>query len=410
MSDRGPADAGDVAVCDRNVFDIAPGRLVPPVTLGYALDRYVAAVQRKPLSPAYKRRIGESIEAFQHYVADREAGEILRHDPTALRVYLADPFASERYRRDVPLNEIDRLWLEAVCDHIHSRPLSRKVDRATGKRKPIDPYTVKTVLQHAWQAFDWIDSASDADTFGGWELPKKAERLFIVGVAKLMTKPERDRHSDGPDQIAFPELVALYHAIDPANTLHKIILLMGIFTAQGQSELSHAMRCEFDLKRARFVHRRNKTGQQGEYWLPPELVQLLKGYFAWVPTDRDDTAFFTAGGNRLVSETSDAVRQAFDDWRIRAKINRTGIGFYACRRLLGDLAKRAGGKELRAAALAHAGSDVGDRHYSNHRDFGRLQRVARKLYQNLRAAGMFATSVEGRAERKKVWRESARTN
>ena len=138
-------------------------------------------------------------------------------------------------------------------------------------------------------------------------------------------------------------------------------------------------------------------------------MRLLGEYFDQVPTDRDDTAYFTASGGRLVSETSDAVRQAFDDWHIRAKINRRGVSFYACRRLLGDLAKRAGGKELRAAALAHAGSDVGDRHYSNDRDFGKLQRVARKLYQALNAAGMFAR-VSGGSKLEKARRESARTN
>lgn len=403
MSDRVPTQAGGVAVLDSDAVDDAIESGTSAATLDYALDRYVAAVQFKPLSPPYKRLIGESIEAFKHYVADCEAHEALRHNPAELRAYLAEPSASQRYLREIPLDEVDRLWLESVCDHIRSRPLSRKIDRVTRRRQPIDPYTVKTVLQHAWQAFDWIDSASETDTFGGWELPKKAEKLFAVGVTKLMTKPERDRHADGPDQITIPELVALYRAIDPDNTLHKIILLMGIFTAQGQSELSCAMRREFDLKRGRFTHRRNKTGQQGEYWLPPELVKLLKEYFERVPTDRDDTAFFTASGGRLVSETSDAVRQAFDDWRIRAKINRRGISFYACRRLLGDLAKRAGGKELRTAALAHAGSDVGDRHYSNYRDFGKLQRVARKLHQDLKAAGMVA-------EREKVPRGSARTN
>jgi integrase len=403
MSDRGFA-ACTVDVVDFVSGDVAVGeeRRTSSVTLERALDHYVAALQRKPLSPAYKRRVGESIEAFKHYVADCAAHDLLRHDAAALRAYRADPAGSQRYRRDVPLDEVDRIFLEAVCDHIRSRPLSRKVNRATRRREPVDPYTVKTVLQHAWQAFDWIDSASDSDTFGGWELPKKAERLFAVGLTKLMSKPERDRHADGPDQITIPELVALYRAIDPANTLHQIILLMGIFTAQGQSELSHAMRGEFNLKRGRFTHRRNKTGQQGEYWLPPELVRLLQDYFGCVPTDRHDTAFFTAGGNRLVSDTSDAVRQAFDDWRIRAKVTGSGISFYACRRLLGDLAKRAGGKELRAAALAHAGSDVGDRHYSNFRDFGKLHRVARKLYNDLRAAGMF--------ECEKDKRKGARTN
>jgi hypothetical protein len=362
----------------------------PAATLYGALDSYVHAVNRKRLSLPYRRRIGESIEAFKHYAADRDAVTRLRGDPKALKSYLQDPDASAAYRRDFPLRpDVDRLWLEGVCDYVRSRPLSRKVNKRTGRREPVDPYTVKTVLQHAWQAFNWIDSASDGDRFGGWELPKKAKAIFAVELKKLMSKGERDRHADGPDHLTVAEIVKLYRAIDAGNVLYKIILLMGVFTAQGQTELSCAMRGEFDLEAGRFRHRRNKTGQLGEYWLPPELVAMLREYFAAVASDRDGTAFFTADGRKLVTDTSDAVRQAFDDWRERA---RRGVSFYACRRLLGDLAKRAGGKELRDAALSHTGSDVGDVSYSNFRDFEALARVARRLHTAVSEAGLFSTS------------------
>ena len=365
-------------------------------TLYGALDAYVQAVSRKRLSPPYRRRIAESIEAFKHYVADREAVARLRDDPKALKSYLRDPDGSDAYRRDLPLRpDVDRLWLEGVCDYVRSRPLSRKVNKRTGRREPIDPYTVKTVLQHAWQAFDWVDSASDTGRFGGWELPKKAKGIFAVELKQLMSKAERDHHADGPDHLTVAEIVKLYRAIEPDNLLHKIVLLMGVFTAQGQTELSHARRGEFDLDGGRFRHRRNKTGQLGEYWLPPELVAMLRDYFAAVPTDRDDTAFFTSDRRRLVTDTSDAVRQAFEDWRDRAKVRRQGVSFYACRRLLGDRAKRAGGKELRDAALAHAGSDVGDVSYSNYRDFEAVERVARQLHSELVGNSLFLNSSDG---------------
>src|SRR5205807_48842 len=115
-------------------------------------------------------------------------------------------------------------------------------------------------------------------------------------------------------------------------------LLVGLFAAQGQSELASVRRDEFDLAAATFTHRRNKTGQKGVYWLPPELVKLLRAYFRDHPSGGADVAFRTRDGQPLVTDGSDAVRQAWDDWRRRAKVDRPGLGFYSFRRFFGDYA------------------------------------------------------------------------
>jgi hypothetical protein len=340
-----------------------------PAMLHAALDAYAAAVGAKALSTSYRRRIAETI-------SDLKA-----------------------FRPDVPLTTVDRVWLEQLTDWIKSRPLSAKKNKATGKREPIKPATVATYCQHWKQAFGWIDHASDSDRFGRWEAPKRMADLFAVDVTKLMTKVERDRAADGPDQLTVPEIVSLYRGAAEYD-LHKIIVLMGLFTAQGQAELACTRRDEFDLDAAKFVHRRSKTGQRGEYWLPPELTGMLRTYFAAVEPIGDGLAFSTRTGAVLVVDKNDAIGQMFAELRDRAKITRPGVTFYACRRFLADRAARAGGDSLRDTALAHTPKTVGGRHYSNFRDFAALEKVSRELHAELVAAGMFVVpaKVEGKAK------------
>jgi integrase len=97
------------------------------------------------------------------------------------------------------------------------------------------------------------------------------------------------------------------------SELHPILFLMGLFAGLGQTELSTVRREEIDLATATCKHRRNKTSQKGEYWRPAELVTRLKKYFRNHPVKPEDLAFRTRQGQPLVTEKSDAVRQAWDD-------------------------------------------------------------------------------------------------
>ena len=321
-----------------------------------ALDAYKTAMQAKTFSPSYKRRVIECVDTLK------------------------------RYRPDIDLLSVDRVWLETLTDEIKARPLSRKKDRRTKKREPIKPGTVKTLLQHWRQAFDWIDRASDSDRFGRWEAPKRMNELFACDLNALRTKVERDKAADGPEQLTVPEIKKLIHKGDDRQ---RMLMLMGLFAGMGQTELRWCRRDEFDLAAAKFTHRRNKTGQKGSWYLPPELVTLLREYFKDVKPLADGSAFSTREGHPLVTETSDSVRQWFEDVRKEAELKRPGVTFYALRRFFGDRAKRKGGVELRDAALAHAGHSVGDKHYSNFRDFEKVQELGRELYAELKKAGVF---------------------
>jgi hypothetical protein len=324
-----------------------------------AVDDYVAAMKGKALRPSTTRRIGETLAALKHF------------------------------REDVALSVIDRAWIEGLTDFIKSRPAKR----GKGKGR-LAPLTVKTHLQHWRQFFHWLDAQSESPKYGGWEAPKRMNELFAVDLTKLMTKKEKDTHADGPAQIKLDEIVKLYQACK--TDAHKAWVLAGLFTAQGQTELSVSRRDEFDLDGERYVHRRNKTGVKGKYWLPPELVTLLRKL--WRGDKKDDLAFRTAKGGELVTETSDAVRQAFDDWRQRAEITRPGVTFYSLRRKGGDLAKRVGGPALQQVWLSHADYAVG-KHYSGFRPFAEVRRVGRKLYRLLVKQGLFAAPNEGSVEK-----------
>ena len=325
-----------------------------------ALDAYLAAVRQQPGSCSYKEGIRDSLEAVKHY------------------------------RPDCPLVHVDYAWLEDLTNHIKKRPLSRNHSRASRQREPIKPHTVKRLLQHTRQAVKWIHRQRSSNQFEGWKAPEDWTDLFTVELSQIMTKIERDKAADGPEQLTINEIKQLYQAAcDGNSTLHPILFLLGLFSAQGQSELACIRRNEIDLNSATFTHRRNKTGQKGIYWLPPKLVILLKQYFKKHPASGEDLAFRTRDGEPLVTPKSDAVRQAWDDWRSRAGINRSGFGFYSLRRFFGDYATRRGGNAAGDAALAHTPKSVRGKHYSNYRDFDGIRKIGKQLHAELKAAGMF---------------------
>lgn len=332
------------------------------VTLYAAIDAYDAAMQSKALSRDYRKRITETMGDLKHW------------------------------RKDEPLAGIDRVWLEQLTDFIKARPKGRRKSKATGRYEPLKPFTVKTLLQHWRQFFDWLDRASDSDRFGGWEAPKRMNELFAVDLNKIRTKQERDQAADGPSHLTVDEIKKLVHA---GNERQRMLMLLALFAGMGQSELSCTRREEFDLDAGTFCHRRGKTGQRGQWYLPPELVAMLREYFNKVKPIAGGLAFSTREGQPLVTAASDSVRQWFDDVRAAAGITRAGVSFYAFRRYLGDRAKRFGGTDLRDAALAHAPKSVGDRHYSNHRDFGKVEELGRQLSAELKAAEIFALRGNG---------------
>jgi hypothetical protein len=124
----------------------------PKLTLHSAIDAYVEAFKNKVLSEAHKERTRQLLDDLK------------------------------RFRGDVSLSEIDRVWLQTLTDHIKSRPKARK------RKTHLSPYTVRNMLR-AWSRFvDWLDANADSDRFGHWQAPRRWEDLFQVRLTKLMSK------------------------------------------------------------------------------------------------------------------------------------------------------------------------------------------------------------------------------
>ncbi len=283
-----------------------------PPTLYAAVDRYLAVLNDKRRADSHKAR----------------AERILNVD-------------LKRAQKDCSLSEIDYLWIDRLCDHFKNRPLGRK----NGKRLAAN--TVATTLRYLRAFFIWIDDTS----FGGWEAPRKLAKPFRCNVRDLMT-PAELKASGSIKQFDRETLRKLYAA---ASDFQKCLMLMGLFTGATQQELSILEKGEFDLDRSELIHFRNKTKIEGRFWLPPELVDLVKKQFQRDPGDA--VAFRTSEGRALVTfrdgrEVSDAVRQTWDDLRRAAGVP-NALSFKYLRKFLGDWMMRHAGESLAQVALSH---------------------------------------------------------
>jgi integrase len=367
---------------------LAPDVVVQsPTTSGNALNDIAPA---KPDTAAASDRLHGAWDAFAEAVRSQPLSykhqDSIQHSIVALK----------RYQADVPLKQVDYAFLEQLTALIKSRPLSRKKCRATGKKQPIKPYTVKRLLQHLRQATAWLHRQRESNRFGGWRAPSDWQELFNLQLTRIMTKAERDRAADGPEQIQLEEIVNLYRTGIGNNRqagMHRAWFLTALFAGLGQMELATIRRDEFNLDGATLTHRRNKTGVQGVYWLPPELVKMLGKLFKGRRTEEGGLAFRTRKGQPIVTRESDAVRQAFDDWRQRCASERKAVGprvtFYGLRRFFGDYATRIGGESVGDAALAHTAKSVRGKHYSGFRDFEKVREAGQRLHAELKFAGMF---------------------
>jgi hypothetical protein len=193
-------------------------------------------------------------------------------------------------RPDIALKEIDFLWLDKLCDHFKSRPPNQK-----DKKKQPSPASVKGILTYLRLFFTWLDDVG----FGGWEMPRKAIKCFRVRIDDLMT-PEEVAAAANIQQFDIDTLKKLYAA---ATNVQRSIILAALFTGATQHELSVMRKTEFDLDNAMLKHVRHKTKVMGEYWLPPELVTLLKERFQAQPDD--ELVWRTQEGNALVTYGKD---------------------------------------------------------------------------------------------------------
>lgn len=343
--------------------DAAPVGSSGVATLYRAIDAYLTAFKAKRHSDAHKWR----------------AEQIVR---TTLK----------RLREDCPLSQIDYVWLDRLCDYFKARPASLK------NGKPLSPETVVTTLRYLRAFFMWLDDSG----FGGWEGPRKLARPFRVRREALMT-PGELKDAATIRQFDLPTLRKLYSA---ATDTQKALMLTAIFTGGTQNELAVLERREFDLNAGLLTHFRNKTHIEGRFWLPAELVKLLRAEFKSRPGDT--LAFRTEDGNPLVSfkgpkKVSDAVRLSWDRLRDRAEVP-DALSFKYLRKYIADWMTRKAGDTMGQVALSHARQTVLAKNYTTARDFDTFNRLQQEMYAEMKAARFFEklTKEEIEAERKAV--------
>jgi hypothetical protein len=197
--------------------------------------------------------------------------------------------------------------------------------------------------------------------------PRKLLRPFRVRAADLMT-PRELRAAATIEQFTVEQLVKLYRA---GTQFQRCVMLAALFTGGTQQELAILTKEEFNLDDGTLDHFRNKSHVEGRFWLPPELVSLLRVEFA--KHRRKPLAFYTEDGNPLVwfkdgKLASDAVRLSWDRLRVKAKLPRAP-SFKYLRKFAGDYATRHGGEAMGQIALSHARNSVLAKNYTTTRDF-----------------------------------------
>src|SRR6266850_1860253 len=343
----------DPVVEKTDVSQLPPqGAAVQVSTLYDAIDEYLKSLRGKPRSESHKER------------ADR-----------VLNVNL------KAARKDCPLAEIDFIWLDRLCDYFKARPNSLK----DGTR--ISATTVLVILRYLRAFFTWVDDTG----YGDWVGPRKLYKPFRVRVDDLMS-PEEKREASVIKQFDIPALKKLYSV---GSDFQRSVMLTALFCGLTQQELAVLKKTEFDLSHNTLHHFRNKTGVEGRFWLPDELVRLLRNQFKKAP---DELAFRGADGNPLVMykgnrQTSDTVRQLWDDLRHRAKTP-DALSFKFLRKYLADFCMRHGGEAMGMVAMAHAPQTVLSKNYTKARQFDSFNELQRRMYSELKAAGFFTVKSQ----------------
>ncbi len=324
-----------------------------PSTLYAAVAAYVAHLKTRRMSDRHRERATQVVEVNLKAV-----------------------------RSDCALATVDYLWIDSLANHYKGRPKNLR-DGA-----PLMPAGVKNILTYLRLFFTWLDDVE----YGGWTAPRKLAKCFKVRVVDLMTQTEL-RSAGTIEQFEVSTLVKLYRHGTPHQ---RTLMLMALFTGATQQELAVMEQGDFDLDAATLIHVRHKTKVRGEFWLPPELVALLRDTFACRAHDplafrtRDGSALLTFRDGKLLS---DAVKQSWNDLREKAEVP-DALSFKYLRKFSADWMVRNDGDEMGQVMLSHARHSVLAKSYSKSRAFERFHTLQKKMYSELERAGMFKVPPE----------------
>lgn len=194
------------------------------------------------------------------------------------------------------------------------------------------------------------------------------------------------RMGSGKRTLSAEELRAL---IDSAGLPLRAMILLGINTGMGQTDLANLPTSAINLETGWLDYARIKTAIPRTCPLWPITVDVLRQAIGRRPMPKDPAdetlVFLTKYGNRFVRTNGngtaiDSVALEFGKLLTRLEIKRRGLNFYKLRTTFRTVAS--GAKDVEAVdwIMGHANRTIGQEHYLESIDAKRLQDVVNHIH------------------------------
>jgi integrase len=176
------------------------------------------------------------------------------------------------------------------------------------------------------------------------------------------------------------ELTSLYVS---GTATERLFLLLGVFCGWTQADIATAQVGMFDLKARVVCRKRSKTGVEGRWIIPSQLVELLapriagksKNDIAIVSDEGGPVLVYSARGGRV-----DLIRDAWDRMLERSGV-RT-LSFKYLRKTGSQMIREIANLEVSQMFLSHSDGSVAGRSY-NIRVLDKLQTALLEMHRRL---------------------------
>lgn len=285
--------------------------------------------------------IGRIVNAFlEARAVDVQTGELSQRtwlDYKAVSVQMIDTFGRHRPLADLRPEDFTA-WREKLAKTVGLVTIGNVVRRC------------KVILTWAYEE-ELIDAT--VRTGKRFKRPSKKVRRRI-------------RQQAGPKLFTADELRTL---IDAAGVPLRALILLGINTGMGNTDLATMPQSAVNLKTGWHEHGRPKTGVERRAPLWPETITAIQEALTKRPDARDeadrDLVFLTKQGRPFVRQPVqgssaawiDAIGQEFKKLLKAAEINRPGVGFYSLRRTFRTVADATRDQVAINYIMGHSDSD-----------------------------------------------------
>lgn len=295
---------------------------------------FLGELPPKPEQPTNDITLFQVMDQYQDHVKTLAVSETWRHT-VCHRVKTL-----KRYLKDIPLASIDYDRLTQMANAILARP-------TTTRGTAMSSETAVNLVKSLRGLMNWLDASGRWPGFRRWE-----NCLTVRGKLK----------SDQYGKIAMLSLDEYVKAYEAASERMRCYMLVSLNTGMTQTELATLTPIMIDLEKGRIERHRHKTNVWAGWSLWPTTIEALRAQM----NTSGPLALTTADGQPLVhykGSKTDSIRQAWTRLVVKSGIRK--CGFKTIRKLGTQLIRELAGLEAAQMYLAHKGSSVAERHYSN---------------------------------------------